>query len=229
MNNNYYVLDTVFASNTRFFAGGQVIEGSEEICPDCKSVLPLQPGRKVRITLDHIGRQGFVEYLWNSHSLPIFRSDVIRFWQDVGLSGFLTRPVEIIAWSTANKRNFPERIPDYYCIIPTSHVRLIEPHPQEEEKCDYCGFIKYAFPRVGIYLPNGLHFDLNTLNSNDFFGLIGYKYVFCSERVLEFTLPRKYKHIAFVPISKWCSWEPFDIKKWTPEDYYEYIESFLIR
>jgi len=228
MEDSFYVLDTLYASNTHFFAGGQVIAGIETRCPSCNSLFPLQERGTINIAINHLGKKGFVEYLWNSHTLPIFRIDLINLWLEAGLSGFITKPVQIIGWFRNSKRPLPDTIPSYRCLIPISHVQLTEPSP-EGEKCILCGFTKYNFPKIGNYLSNGLHIGMSTWNGADFFGLIGYPWIFCSNQVLEITLPKRYKHISFIHVYNWNKWEPFDINKWTSKAYYNYINNFLIR
>lgn len=228
MNNAFYVLDTVYASDIRLFAGGQVISGTETRCSVCNSMLPLENKEPIRVALSHLGKQGFAEYLWNSHSLPIFRADLVDLWLEAGLSGFITKPVQITGWFEARNRPIPETIPIYYYLITTSYIKLVEP-PPEGEICNKCGFTKYRFPKIGNRLPYGLSINHNTWDGTDFFGLVGYTWIFCSCRVLEVTLPKRYKHIAFIHTSNWNKWEPFDIEKWTPKAYDEYVENFLIR
>jgi hypothetical protein len=228
MNSQFFILDTVYCSDIRLFAGGQVFSAVERRCTGCNRVLSLLERDTVKIGLCHLGKQGFVEYLWNSHSLPIFRSDLIGLWLEAGLTGFLTKPIQITGWYRTGGRPLPALIPTYSMLIPSSHVQLVEPSP-EGERCSQCGFLGYGFPKTGNHLANGLQIDLKSWDGSDFFGLIGYPWIFCSYRVLEVTLDLKFKHIAFIPSSQWNSWEPYHTSKWTPLGYHNYIESFLIR
>jgi hypothetical protein len=228
MEKQFYVLDTIFASDIRYFAGGQVIWGIGSRCPVCSSMIPLQSEEPVKIALNHLGQQGFAEYLWNSHSLPIFRSDIIEFWKSEGFTGFKTKPIQITGWYGRSRVPIPKAIPLYYQLIPVSYIQLIEPSPRGE-KCIVCGFVRYGFPETGNHLANGLRFNQNTWDGKDFFGLVGYPMVFCNCRVLEKSLPRRYRHIAYINMSKFNVWETFDIKKWTPKEYSNYLENFLIR
>jgi hypothetical protein len=196
MSKPFYILDTIHASDIRLFSGGQVVTGYETRCPECYSIFPLRVEGRISIGLNHLGRQGFVEYLWNSNLLPIFRNDLIKIWLDSGITGFQPKPVDIISWYKNKKRPLPENIPSYNCLVPTTFTELIEPLPVTK-KCLRCGFVKYNFPAVGSHLPDGIHLDLSTWSGADIFGLIGYGYIFCSERVLDVTLPMLYKHIAF--------------------------------
>ena len=171
----FYVLDTIYASNIRFFAGGQIISESEARCPVCHSLISSSGTKTIKVALNHLGKQGFAEYLWNSHSLPLFRADLINLWQGAGLSGFRTEPVEIIGWFGSGNQPSLESIPNYYSLITTSYVQLVEPLPEDE--CKQCGFIRYSFTRIGNHLPNGLRINLRTWDGADFFGLIGYPFL----------------------------------------------------
>lgn len=227
MENLFFVLDTVYASDIRYFAGGQVMFEDEKRCPQCNSILPNM-NETIKIALNHIGKQGFAEFLWNSHSYPIFRDDLIDEWFSSGLTGFTTKPVEIIGWFEKSKKPLPENIPSYKQIITTSNVELIEPEPIGK-KCSRCGFIKYAFPKLGNHLPEGLRIKIDTWNGNDLFGLQGYQYTFCSSRVLEVTLQKKYKHISFINTANWNKWKSYDARIWTPDTHKAYVDEYLIR
>lgn len=227
MNTQFYVIETNYASDIRFFAGGQVVNDSFRRCAECNAILPLERTGLIKISLDHKGRSGFTEYLWNS-SLLILREDVVQLWTNNGITGFTVYPVEIIDQKRSPRRMLQENILTYKYVKPVSYVKLIEP-PQVSSKCGTCGFIKYGFPKTDIYLPNGIQIDKKSWDGSDIFGLLGYGLLFCSERVLDITLPLLYKHIAFVRDSKWSTWEPVDVSKWTPASYNGYIESFLIR
>jgi hypothetical protein len=228
MNDNFYVLDIIHPSDYKLFAGGQVLAGDEKRCPICKSWLFVEEEGNIEIALNYLGKRGFCEYLWNSSLLPIFCEDLINHWLVAGLTGFTTKPVQIVGWNMMSKRTKPVNSPNYKCLIPTSNVKLIEPLPITE-RCSQCGFIEYNFPKVGSYLPKGIQINQDNLGGTDFFGLIGYNLIFCSEKVLKVTLPKLYKQIAFVKIENWCKWESYNPRKWTLKEYKNYRDKFIIR
>ena len=101
---------------------------------------------------------------------------------------------------------------------------------QFTELCPTCGFIRYAFPTIGTHLPNGLKIDPTSWDGSDFFGLVHYRFVFCTRRVAEITLRAGYnRHISFVHAENYSRWEEMDVNKWTPKSYHDHLESFLIR
>jgi len=184
---------------------------------------------EIEIGLNHLGRRGFAEYLWNSHSLPILRQDLIERWQDASLTGFELKPVRIVEWYQKPRKPLPENIPVYYRLVTKNRVRLIEPPPLGSP-CQECGFIQYAFPKLGTYLPNGLRVDTASWDGSDFFGLAHYVFVFCTRRVAEVTLRAGFnRHITFVRLQDWSRWGDFNVRGWTSEAYEQHVESFLIR
>lgn len=224
-----YVLDTIQAADLRLFAGGQWKNDTRERCPQCGAFRDDTEPAEIHIALNHLGRRGFAEFLWNSHGLPILRQDLVDQWRDARLSGFELKPVRIVGWNDAPRKPLPAGVPPYWRLVTTSKVRLSEPPPLDGA-CSSCGFVRYAFPRVGSYLPHGIRVDLQSWDGADFCGLRGYEFVFCTRRAAQVTLAAGYsRHIAFVREGDWSRWEEFDIRRWTPRAYSEYIESFLIR
>ncbi|MGC8947613.1 MAG: hypothetical protein ACP5N6_15860 [Anaerolineae bacterium] len=217
------------AADIRLYAGGQWVNDTREPCPACGAFLEATEPPEIEIQLNHLGRRGFVEYLWNSHTAPIFRADLIALWQEAGLTGFRIKPVRITGWYEHPRKPLPENIPTYYWLTTTSKARLTEP-PPVEGPCPVCGSIEYAFPKISTHLPNGLRIDPASWDGADFFGLVGYKFVFCTRRVAEITLKAGYnRHLTFVRVEDYLRWPKFNVREWTPKAYEEYVERFLIR
>jgi len=185
---------------------------------------------EIAIALNHLGKHGFTEYLWNSHSLPIFRQDLIELWQSSGLSGLKTRPARIVGWYRNPKKPLPENLPTYYRLVAGGTVRLSVPTPLSTV-CPRCGFADYAFPKLSTRLTNGIRIDPTSWDGSDFFGLAQYVFVLCTRRVAETTLQAGYnRHIVFIRTQDFLRWEELDMQKgWTPEKYRKHVESFLIR
>jgi hypothetical protein len=161
--------------------------------------------------------------------LPIFRHDLIELWRRKGLGGLEIKPVRIGGWYNNPRKSLPEGFPTYARLVTTSKVRLSEPPPLTDP-CPVCGFVKYAFPKIGNQLPNGVQVDPASWDGSDFCGLVNYVFVFCTRRVAEVTLDAGYNlHTAFVRAENWGRWEEFDVRKWTSKAWLEYQESFLIR
>lgn len=229
MPEQFYMLDKTHASDLRLYAGGQWVNYTRERCPVCKVFPESAEPSEIEIALDHLGRRGFVEYLWNSHSAPIFHQDLINLWRNAGLTGFGVKPVRIVGWHEKPRKPLPTNIPTYYWLTTKSKSRLSEP-PPSSDPCPVCGYIEYAFPKVGTHLPNGLRMDPTSWDGSDFFGLAQYAFVFCTRRVAEITLKAGYnQHIAFVRLEDFGRWDDFDVRKWTPRAHREHVESFLIR
>jgi len=225
----FYVLDTTEACDTRLFAGGQWVNDTRQRCPVCGVLVETEPS-EIAIALNHLGKHGFAEHLWNSHSLPIFRQDLIELWQTKGLSGFVIRPVRIVGWYRNLKKPLPKNLPSYYRLVARGKVRLNVPTPLGTV-CPRCGFAGYAFPKLRTRLTNGIRIDPTSWDGSDFFGLAQYVFVFCTRRVAETTLQAGYsRHIVFIRTQDFLRWEEFDMRKgWTPEKHRQYVESFLIR
>jgi len=229
MAEQFFVLDHIQASDYRLFAGGQWVNDTTQRCSVCGVFTDSSEPATLEIALNHVGRRGFVEYLWNSHSMPIFRHDVVDLWYNEGLTGFKIKPVRIVGWYEKPQKPLPADIPVYYGLTTKSKSRLNEPLPLSDS-CPACGYVRYAFPEVGFYLPDGLSIDQSSWDGSDFFGLAQYRFVFCTRRAAETTLRAGYnRHIAFVRVENWCRWKEFNVREWTPQKYREYIESFLIR
>lgn len=228
MREQFYVLDHMI-EDWRLYAGGQFVNDTSERCPVCKVFTESSEPPEIEIALNHLGRHGFVEELWNSHSLPIFRYDLVDLWQHTGLTGFTVKPIRIVGWYEKRRRLLPEGIPTYYRLVTTSKARLNEP-PPVSGPCPACGYIEYAFPKIGTHLPNGLRIDLASWDGSDFFGLAQYNFVFCTRRAAEITLRAGYnRHICFVRVEDHGRWEEFNVREWTPKEYRKYLESFRIR
>ena len=224
MSENLYVLD--HGCSHRLYAGGQRVNYNKQRCPVC-NVFPetLEPP-EIEIALNHLGRHRFAEHLWHHN---IFREDLTELWRNTGLTGFRTKPVHIVGWYEKPEKPLPEGMPTYYELVTTSKVRLIEPPPRGAP-CPRCGFIEYDFPKLGIYLANGMRVDPTSWDGSDFFGLAHYEFILCSYRAAAVTLEAGYnKHIAFVRAEDWARWGDFDYRKWTPKAYGQHMESFLIR
>ena len=217
------------AADIRLYAGGQWVNNTRERCPACGAFLEATEPPEIEIQLNHLGRRGFVEYLWNSHTAPIFRADLIALWQEAGLTGFQLKPVRITGWYEHPRKPLPENIPTYYWLTTTSKARLTEP-PPVEGPCPVCGSIEYAFPKISTHLPNGLRIDPASWDGADFFGLVGYEFIFCTRRVAEITLKAGYnRHLAFVRVEDYLRWPKFNVREWTPKAHREYVERFLMR
>lgn len=229
MEEQFYVVDTLHACAHRLYAGGQCVNIRRQRCPVCGVFTETSEPPEIEIGLNHLGRRGFVEHLWNSHSLPIFRQDLIDLWQGAGLTGFELKPVHIVGWYEKPKKPLPEDISTYYRLVTTSRVRLTEPPPLGDP-CPGCGFIQYAFPKLGTHLPNGMSIDPVSWDGSDFFGLVHHALIFCTRRAAATTLEAGYnKHVAFVRVQDWSRWEEFDFREWTPEAHWQHVQSFLIR
>ena len=225
----FYVLDKIYAGNTKRYAGGQWVNNTGSRCQGCGIWIPETEPDEIKSALNHLGRDGFVEYLWNSHGLPIFREDLVEVWQQAGLTGFRCKPVRVVGWDDRPKRPLPMGIPTYYRLVLASYVRLREPRPGTSA-CSCCGFVRYSFPKTSARLESGIAIDDNTWDGADFMGLYGYEFVFCARRAAQVTLEAGYnRHIAFVRQEDWDRWEEFRVDTWKPKDYDQYIESFLIR
>jgi hypothetical protein len=229
MNNPFYVLDIINNQNHRLFAGGQYINDIHR-CPSCGTFLDINGKQKRNeIEIDHLGKLGFSVYLWNSYSLPLFRTDLIEAWQASDITGYITEAVEIIGWHGKHQKPLPSNIPEYRRIMPTSLVELIEPI-RTTKSCPACGFVHYGFPEVGTYLPRGIHINMVSWNGSDINKLIGYNYIFCTKKVAQVTLASGFgRYIGFVKVENWGKWEEYDIKKWNPSEYQSYLNSFVIR
>jgi len=226
----FYVLDTIQACDSRLYAGGQWVNDTRTRCPTCGVFSRATEPDEIEIGLDHLGRHGFAEYLWNSHTLPIFRRDLIDLWRGQGFTGFALKPVRIVGWSRRSRKPLPADIPDYYRVVVTSRIRLLEP-PPAGVPCPSCGFVKYSFPKIGNHLPQGIAIDVESWDGSDLFGPAQYVFVFCTRRVADATLQAGYnRHIVFVRTGDYSRWEDFDIRQgWTPEKHQRHVESFLIR
>jgi hypothetical protein len=121
----FYKMDLPFPSSAATtFAGGQWINWPTEqkaLCPKCQVPRLEAEPKEYHIELNYFGRRGFVEVLWNSHVLPMFRADVIELWRSHHLRGFETRPVKIVGWR-GKRRPLPERMPQYYRLIVTGRA-----------------------------------------------------------------------------------------------------------
>ncbi len=220
-----YVFNMNYAAYHKYYAGGQAINSGGR-CQSCNVL--KNPENPVEISLNHLGIRGFVEYLWNSHGLKIFRQDLVELWKGNDFSGYEVDSIKIVGWYEKPKKELPEQIPSYFRLTPTSWVRLLEPESLTSP-CPVCGFVNYDFPNSDP-LPNGIQVDLATWDGSDFFGMKGYVHLFCTRPVVEATLEAGYsKHIAFNRLKDYASWENYHHERWTFEDHEEYLESFLIR
>lgn len=230
MEDQFFVLDTIHASDHRFYAGGQVINNPAQLCSTCGAPIETLECKEVEVALSHIGRRGFVEYLWNSHSLAIFREELIEIWQSSGLTGFDVQSVRIITQHVKPTKSLPDSIPAYYRLVTCSKVQLKNPPPLGSS-CIECGFVQYAFPKLGTHLQGNIEIVQTSWDGADFFGLLYYPgFTFCTKEAAEVTLQAGYnKHIAFIRLREWRTWENFDFQKWSPQEYRQYIDNFLIR
>ena len=215
--------------DSKRYAGGQYINDPAKRCPICNTFVnssaPAVP--EAIIALDHLGQLGFTESLWAS--IPIFRQDIFDIWEQLHLTGYITRKVHLIDRRRDRTKPLPKDIPAYAQLIPTSYVRLAEP-PPIREACPSCGFTEYAFPRVGTHLDNGMRIEPSTWDGSDIFGMTGYGFVFCTRRVAEAMLKARFnQRIVFIKVENWCRWEEYSFDRWTISDYHKHVESFLIR
>lgn len=222
-----YVVNTSLACDHRLYAGGQWVNDTRQRCPECNAFIEDTEPSTIEIELNHLGKHGFVEFLWNSHALPLFRQDLLRLWQRSVITNLHGKPVNIVGWYGKSNKALPEKMPTYQRLITTSTVQLTEPLPQGV--CATCGFVSYSFPDIG-HIDKGLKIDEDSWDGSEFCRLKGYDFLFCTRHVVEITLKEGYtKHLVFVKAEKWEQWEEFDIRKWTPQKYSEYLETFLIR
>jgi hypothetical protein len=222
-----YKVETSLACDHRLYAGGQWVNDIRQRCPECGVFTEDTEPPIIEIELSHLGKHGFAEYLWNSHSLPIFRQDLFQLWEKAELTGFDTKPVKITKWYEKPGESLPDNIPVYYRLVTQVKVRLNKPPPQRV--CSTCGLVSYSFTKTS-QIRSGFRIDPESWDGSDFCGLKHYVFLFCSQRVAELTLKAGYqRHLAFVLTENWGRWGEFNIRKWTPQKYREYVESFLIR
>lgn len=226
---NHYVIDTVHAADKRLFAGGQVLNDTFGKCATCGRRRPTKQGDFL-VGLEHLGRRGFVEHLWNSDGLPIFREDLFALWESHGLSGYDRWPVTISRSLLKTGCGSPISAPNYDVLVAAATVAFTIP-PRREPPCVECGAATYDFPPVGSHLPHGIQIEESSWDGSDFFGVAGYNLLFCSRRVAEVTLmSAPVRHIAFIRHENYRRWEEFDIRKgWTAKAYEKHVESFLVR
>ena len=136
MADGLYVFETTSASDSRLYAGGQWVNDKQQRCSSCGFFIHSSEQSEIEIALNHLGRHGFAEYLWNSHSLPIFREDLVELWQSQCLTGFQLKPVRIVGWYGSPSKPLPQVIPRYFWLTPTSQVCLIDPAPLGESLHD---------------------------------------------------------------------------------------------
>lgn len=224
-----YVLDTIQASDHRLSAGGQWVNDERVVCPVCGVFLDSSEPSEIQIALNHLGRQGFAEFLWNSHTLPIFRQDVIDLWRSQGFTGFAIKPVRIVGWYGKPNKAVPKELPTYWRVFVTSRVKMI--YPRFTGVCSGCGDGKHDFekPHTELRLPESMKVDESSWNGSDIFGVHASD-ILCTRRVAEVTLAAGFnQHIAFVRLEDYQRWKSFDIHKWEVKDYERYVEAFLIR
>lgn len=228
MSRFYVVTGMSLAADTRLYAGGQAVNVDLAQCEHC--------GRKywhvpdvVEVQLDHLGKRGFVEYLWNSNLQPIFREDLFELWERHGLTGLGRKPVTIAAWYGKPNKPLPPSIPKYHVLTPQSTVRLNRPS-LKRATCPVCGIGDYDFPLFKP-LASGIEIDEASWDGSDFFGLAGYRHLYCSRRAAEVTLASGLnRHFVFIKPEDYLRWEDFDIRKgWTAKAHDQYVEGFLIR
>ncbi len=229
MSRFYVVAGMSLAADTRLYAGGQAVNVDIAQCEHC--------GRKywhvpdiVEVQLDHLGKRGFVESLWNSALLPIFREDLFELWERHRLTGLGRKPVTIAAWYRESNKPMPPSIPKYHVLTPQSAVRLNRPS-LKRATCPVCGIGDYDFPLLSNHLASGIEIDEASWDGSDFFGLAGYRHLYCSRRAAEVTLASgPYRHFVFISQENFHRWEDFDIRKgWTAKAYEQHVESFLVR
>lgn len=225
----YVVAGMSLAADIRLYAGGQAVNVNLVKCEHCGDSHWHVPDI-VEVELDHLGKRGFVESLWNSGLLRIFREDLFELWERRGLSGLDRRPVKIASWSRKPNKPLPPSIPNYYVLTPKNRVRLNRPN-LTGPICPVCGIGHYAFPRLGSHLVSGIEVDRTSWDGSDFFGPAGYSFFFCSRRAAELTLASGFnRHIVFIKPEDYHRWEDFDVRKgWTAKAHKQHVESFLIR
>ena len=226
----FYVVGVMsLAADIRLYAGGQATNVDLVECEHCGRNNWHVPDT-VEVQLDHLGKRGFVESLWNSGLLRIFREDLLELWERRGLSGLERKPVKIASWSRKPNKPLPPSIPKYYVLTPQNRVRLNRPI-LTGPICPVCGIGDYDFPRLGAHLASGIQIDGTSWDGSDFFGLPGYAHVYCSRRAAEITLAGGFnRHIVFMKQGDFHRWEDIDIRKgWTAKAYEQYVESILIR
>lgn len=225
----FYKLDTTFKYYTQSYAGGQITNLQYEVCSTCKTELRIS-NKELEVQLNYVGRAGFTEFLWTSHNLPIFRSDLVALWQEIIPGQFDTKPVRITGWYEKPSRILPTNIPTYLLVMPKSEVRLQIPKPVGDP-CSTCGFVLYNFPRSNTPLPDGIEVDPSTTRGMDIVKVIGYNYLLCTRKLAEVTLRKGFnRRIVFVKQQDYLRWEQFNLRKdWTIQNYKKYESQFLIR
>jgi hypothetical protein len=221
-----YVIDTMHAADIRLFAGGEWVNDCRTRCPECGVFTQDSEPPTIEIELRHIGRRGFTEHLWASHGLPIFRQDLVARWTESHLTGVSTKRVCLLR---GHPTVLPTGTPTYFRVVPTSEVHLVTPAPSGCE-CSTCGFLEYAFPKLGSHLELGIAVDPRSWDGSDLFGLRQYPFLFCTRRLAEMTLRAGYgQHVAFVRMSDYLRWDEYNVTRWSPQDYRRHVETFLIR
>lgn len=224
-----YILDTIHASDHRLSAGGQWVNDERVSCPVCHMWTDSSEPSEIHIAINHLGRQGFTGFLWNSHTLPLFREDLVKVWRSEGFTGFTTKPVRIVGWYKKPNKPLPENIPTYYRIVVTSRVKML--YPRYTGVCSDCGRYQHDFgiPHTVLQYPESMRIDESSWDGSDIFGVHASD-ILCTDRVARAMLDAGYnKEIVFVRLENYRRWESFDVRRWEAEAYSKYVESFLIR
>lgn len=108
---------------------------------------------------------------------------------------------------------------------------MLKEPPKVGELCPKCGFQLYAFPKsAGAKLEHGVVVDMENWDGSDIATMEGYRMKFFSKKAVQVALEAGLgKFSRFVSIEKYLTWEGFDIRKWEPEVYEEYQDSFMIK
>ena len=219
----FYVVELVYNRHEATIAGGLWVNAPRYFCLECGAWRPEKGSpHEIEITLERVGRAGFVEVLRNLE-LPLFRQDVIDLWQSAGFTGFDARTVRILGFTKKRKgRSLPKEMPQYYQLVLMSEVTLEA--PPLLYRCPICGYKKYDFDRTGLRV------DISTWDGSSIFG-IGYpKIVLCTRDVADATLRAGYgKSIPFVHAEEWGAWERFNVHRWDAKEWKKMLEGYLIR
>jgi hypothetical protein len=226
---NLLVLQIPYASDPRQYAGGQWQNDVRSRCPKCGLWLDSTMPSHIIIRVDYLGRQGFTEYLWNSHSLPIFREDLVAHMQRNRFTGFVTYPVVLDLQKIPDSHRKRKEAPTYFLLAPKSYVELEVPEPYSP-RCTECQLVQYKFPKIGSHLNHGIRVRSGSWDGADMCKVPSYGIEFMSVRAAVSMLDSGYaKHFCFVRPGDYCRWEEFDVRRWTSNSYKKHIESFLIR
>ncbi|MDA8066045.1 MAG: hypothetical protein M0031_11220 [Thermaerobacter sp.] len=133
------------------------------------------------------------DFMWTWYYDCLITDRVRQLFEEAGLTGFTTRPVEVERVKRLRKGT-QANIPRLWELVVTGHAQAAKEMHIERERCDACGYDR----RLND-ITTGIMIDASTWDGSDFFKIVDINYRLATEAVRKVITENQLINCSLVP------------------------------